>query len=137
VRVLLDVFRKQAGGRTPYEWFEQIILRNLVFIITIITIYSLFLSIITLAYNFTPGLKFMEAGALQDTFEHILTVIILVDFNHSIVLAIRQRSGAIEYRIVVLLTIIVLARKLVLLHYAAASVETLVGLGVLALALGG
>jgi uncharacterized membrane protein (DUF373 family) len=134
---LLDVFRKQADGRTPYEWFEQIILGILVFIITIIIIYSLSLSIVTLAHDCTSGLKFMEAGALQDTFGHILTVIILVEFNHSIVLAIRQRSGAIQVRIVVLITIIVLARKLVLLDYAAASMETLLGLGGLALSLGG
>ena len=134
---LLDVFRKQADGRTPYEWFEQMILGILVFIIGMIIIYSLSLSIIILSNDFTSGFKFMEAGALQDTFGHILTVIILVEFNHSIVLAIRQRSGAIQVRIVVLITIIVLARKLVLLDYASASMETLLGLGGLALSLGG
>jgi uncharacterized membrane protein (DUF373 family) len=124
---LLDVFRKQANGRTPYEWFEQVILGILVFTIAIIIIYSLILSIITLVGDFSLGIKFMEAGALQDTFGHILTVIILVEFNHSIVLAIRQRSGAIQVRIIVLITIIVLTRKLVLLDYAAASIETLLG----------
>jgi uncharacterized membrane protein (DUF373 family) len=134
---LLDVFRKQANGRTPYEWFEQVILGILVFTIAIIIIYSLILSIITLVGDFSLGIKFMEAGALQDTFGHILTVIILVEFNHSIVLAIRQRSGAIQVRIIVLITIIVLTRKLVLLDYAAASIETLLGLGGLALSLGG
>jgi uncharacterized membrane protein (DUF373 family) len=134
---LLDVFRKQANGRTPYEWFEQVILGILVFTIAIIIVYSLILSIITLVGDFSLGIKFMDAGALQDTFGHILTVIILVEFNHSIVLAIRQRSGAIQVRIIVLITIIVLARKLVLLDYAAASIETLLGLGGLALALGG
>jgi uncharacterized membrane protein (DUF373 family) len=83
------------------------------------------------------GIGFIETAALKDTFGLILTVIILVEFNHSIVLAIRQRSGAIQVRIVVLITIMVLARKLVLLDYAAASAETLLGLGGLALALGG
>ena len=134
---LLDVFRKQANGRTPYEWFEKIILGLLVFVIALIIIYTLILSIITVGNDFRSGIKFMEVGALQDTFGHILTVIILVEFNHSIVLAIRQRSGAIQVRIIVLITIIVLARKLVLLDYAAASMETLLGLGGLALSLGG
>jgi uncharacterized membrane protein (DUF373 family) len=134
---LLDVFRKQAGRHTPYEWFEQIILGILVSIITIIIIYSLSLSIIILIDDFTLGLKFMEAGALQDTFGHILTVIILVEFNHSIVLSLRRRSGAIQVRIIVLIAVIVLARKLVLLDYATASMETMLGLGGLALSLGG
>ena len=74
---------------------------------------------------------------MKDTFGLILTVIILLEFNHSIVLAIRQRSGAVQVRVIVLITIIVLARKLVLLDYAATSVETLLGLGGLALSLGG
>ncbi|MBV8133535.1 MAG: phosphate-starvation-inducible PsiE family protein [Alphaproteobacteria bacterium] len=134
---LLDVFRKQAKGRTPYEWFEQIILSIMVSIISLVIVYSLILTTITLVQDLVSGIGFMETGALKDTFGLVLTVIILVEFNHSIVLAIRQRSGAIQVRIVVLITIIVLARKLVLLDYAAASMETLLGLGALALSLGG
>jgi len=135
--LLLDVFRKRAKGRTPYEWFEQIILGIIVFIMSLVIIYSLVLATITLADDLVSGIESMETSALKDTFGLILTVIILVEFNHSIVLAIRQRSGAIQVRIVVLITIIVLARKLVLLDYTTASVETLLGLGALALSLGG
>ena len=135
--LLLDVFRKRAKGRTPYEWFEQIILGIIVFIMSLVIIYSLVLATITLADDLVAGIESMETSALKDTFGLILTVIILVEFNHSIVLAIRQRSGAIQVRIVVLITIIVLARKLVLLDYTTASVETLLGLGALALSLGG
>jgi len=134
---LLDLFRKQAKGRTPYEWFEQIILGILVFIIAIVIVYSFILAIIALFDDFRMGMAFIETEALQDTFGLILTVIILLEFNHSIVLAIRQRSGAIQVRVVVLITIIVLARKLVLLDYAKANVETLLGFGGLAIALGG
>ena len=134
---LLDVFRKQARGRTLYEWFEQIILGIVVFIMSLVIVYSLVLATTTLFQDLASGIGSMENSALKDTFGLILTVIILVEFNHSIVLAIRQRSGAIQVRIVVLITIIVLARKLVLLDYTTASVETLLGLGGLALSLGG
>ena len=134
---LLDVFRRRTKGRTLYEWFEQIILGIVVFIISLVIVYSLILATITLFNDLISGTGFVETGALKDTFGLILTVIILVEFNHSIVLAIRQRSGAIQVRIVVLITIIVLARKLVLLDYATATVETLLGLGGLALSLGG
>ena len=135
--LLLDLFRKQYRGRTPYEGFEQIILGILVFIISVIIVYALILVIITLGEDFRAGISYMETGAMKDTFGLILTVIILLEFNHSIVLAIRKRSGAVQVRIIVLITIIVLARKLVLLDYAATSGETLLGLGGLALALGG
>jgi uncharacterized membrane protein (DUF373 family) len=134
---LLDVFRKQARGRTVYEWFEQSILGIIVLIMSVVIVYSLILGTITLFGDLVSGIDSMETSALKDTFGLILTVIILVEFNHSIVLAIRQRSGAIQVRIVVLITIIVLARKLVLLDYTTASVETLLGLGGLAISLGG
>ena len=134
---LLDVFRTQAKGRTPYEWFEQTILGIIVFIMSLVIVYSIVVATITLFKDLVSGIDSMETSALKDTFGLILTVIILVEFNHSIVLAIRQRSGAIQVRIVVLITIIVLARKLVLLDYAATSMETLLGLGALALSLGG
>jgi uncharacterized membrane protein (DUF373 family) len=135
--LLLDTLRKRAGSRTLYELFELIISGILVFIISIIIVYSIILVAITLTDDFRSGIAFMETGALRDTFGLILTVVILLEFNHSIVLAMRQRSGAIQVRIIVLITIIVLARKLVLLDYAATSVETLLGLSGLALALGG
>ena len=111
---LLDMFRQQTKGRTLYEWFEQIILGIIVVIISLVIVYSLILATITLFDDLMSGIGSMETGALKDTFGLILTVIILVEFNHSIVLAIRQRSGAIQVRIVVLITVIVLARKLVL-----------------------
>jgi uncharacterized membrane protein (DUF373 family) len=117
---LLDVFRKQARGRTLYEWFEQIVLGIIVLIMSVVIVYSLILGTITLFGDLVSGIESMETSALKDTFGLILTVIILVEFNHSIVLAIRQRSGAIQVRIVVLITIIVLARKLVLLDYTTA-----------------
>ena len=129
---LLDVFRKQAKGRRLYEWFEKIILGIIVLIMSFVIVYSLILAATTLFQDLASGIGSMENSALKDTFGLILTVIILVEFNHSIVLAIRQRSGAIQVRIVVLITIIVLARKLVLLDYTTASMETLLGLGGLA-----
>src|SRR5215467_5177368 len=78
---LLDLFRKQARGRTPYEGFEQIILCILVFIISVIIIYVLILVIITLADDFRAGIVYMETGAMKDTFGLILTVIILLEFD--------------------------------------------------------
>jgi uncharacterized membrane protein (DUF373 family) len=82
------------------------------------------------------GMKFLDAEIFKDTFGLILTILILLEFNHSIVSALRKRAGSIQVSIIVLITITVIARKLILLDYAAATPETLLGLGGLALALG-
>jgi uncharacterized membrane protein (DUF373 family) len=83
------------------------------------------------------GVHFIEATALKDTFGMILSILIMIEFNHSIALGIRRRSGVIQVRVIVVIAIIVIARKLILLDYAAVSQATLLGLGGLALSLGG
>ena len=76
---------------------------------------------------------FLDKAALQDTFGLILTVIILLEFNHSIYVALTHHTGAIQARIVVL----VIARKLMLQDISALDFQTLLGFGGLLLALGG
>jgi uncharacterized membrane protein (DUF373 family) len=66
----------------------------------------------------------------------ILTIVILLEFNHSIYVALTQKSGAIQVRIVVLITVLVIARKLMLQDFAATNIQTLLGFGGLLLALG-
>jgi uncharacterized membrane protein (DUF373 family) len=121
---------------TLYDYFEQIGFRILIFFISLIVIHSLILIGIKLSQDFLQGVLFRETQVMKEAFGLILTVIILLEFNHSIVSAMRTHSGAIQVRIVVMIAIIVMARKLILLDYQSAKLETLLGYGGLALALG-
>jgi uncharacterized membrane protein (DUF373 family) len=67
----------------------------------------------------------------------LLTIVILLEFNHSVYVALMQGSGAIQTRIVVLIAILVIARKLMLKDYDTVDYQTLLGYGGLLLALGG
>ena len=91
---------------------------------------------ITVVDDFHTGVHFLEQGTLKDTFGLILGLLILIEFNHSIALAMRRRTGVLEVRVVILIAIIVIARKLILLDYATTGLNTLLGLGGLALSLG-
>ena len=132
--------RALAGKRfnlpAAYERFELIISGLLLAIISIIIVYATALVIIALFYDLHTGLHFAESGALKDTFGLILSLLILVEFNHSIALSMRRRSGVLQVRTIILIAIIVIARKLILLDYAATALDTLLGLGGLALSLG-
>ena len=108
----------------------------LLLIISVIIVYSLGLVVITIAEDFRAGVYFAQNDAIKDTFGLILGLLILVEFNHSIALAMRRRSGVLQVRVIVLLAIIVIARKLILLNYEKTGVDTLLGLGGLALSLG-
>jgi uncharacterized membrane protein (DUF373 family) len=134
--MLLDFFRKGSVIYAAYDQFERVISAILLITVSAIIVYSTGLVLITVVGDFHAGTYFLEQGALKDTFGLILTLLILIEFNHSIALAMRRRSGVLEVRVVILIAIIVIARKLILLDYATTGLNTLLGLGGLALALG-
>lgn len=129
-------FRRAFKFLTAYDHFEMIISGTLLAIISIIIVYSLILVVVTIVEDFHTGLHFAQAGAIKDTFGLILGLLILIEFNHSIAVGMRSKSGILQGRIIVLLAIIVIARKLILLNYETIAMDTLLGLGGLALSLG-
>ncbi len=134
--MLLDVFRKRWRPHKLYDQFEMMISAILLVIIGLIIIYSTTIMVITLIGDIHAGVDFSDQNAMKDTFGLILSILILIEFNHSIALAMRRRSGVLEVRVVILISIIVIARKLILLDYAKTGLDTLLGLGGLALSLG-
>jgi uncharacterized membrane protein (DUF373 family) len=129
--------RKTLSLIGGYERFENVALRLIQVLLALMAAYAIVIVVIQVARDVALGEAFMDKAVLQDTFGSILTILILLEFNHSIHVAITRKSGALQVRMVVLITILVIARKLMLLDYAAASVETMLGFGGLLLALGG
>jgi uncharacterized membrane protein (DUF373 family) len=132
----LDALRKEGGLYRLYVGFELVVSVVLLIFVSFIIVYSLAVLAVTLFDEFTGGVHLFEVAALKDTFGLILSILILVEFNHSIALAIRRRSGVLHVRVIILITIIVIARKLILIDYATTRIETWLGLGALSLSLG-
>ncbi|MGH7046040.1 MAG: phosphate-starvation-inducible PsiE family protein [Stellaceae bacterium] len=132
----LRSFNKGLKFHALYDHFETTISAILLIVISIIIVYSTILVVIAIFDDVLSGIYFAESSAIKDTFGLILGLLILIEFNHSIALAIRSRSGVLQVRIIILLAIIVIARKLILLNYDTVSMNTLLGLGGLVLSLG-
>jgi uncharacterized membrane protein (DUF373 family) len=132
----LESLTRKWRNLTAYGRFERTALLCVMFLIGTITAYAIILSAIKLATDFMLGETFLDKAALQDTFGLILTVVILIEFNHSIFVALTERSGAIQTRTVVLITVLVVARKLMLRDFETLDYQTLLGFGGLPLALG-
>jgi uncharacterized membrane protein (DUF373 family) len=133
---LLDSLRKRGGLYHLYGRFEVFVSSVLLVLISLIIVYSLAVLAVTLFNEFATGIHLVEATDLKGTFGLILTILILIEFNHSVALSIRRRAGVLQVRVIILISIIVIARKLILLDYANTSLETLLGFGGLALSLG-
>ena len=119
-----------------YEAFERVASRTVMFFISIIIVYSLILMAIALVDHFRLNPTYLDTDSLRDVFGSILTILILIEFNHSIALAISSRAGVLQARPIVLITILVIARKVILLDFAAATFEQMLGIAAVALAFG-
>jgi uncharacterized membrane protein (DUF373 family) len=119
-----------------YEVFERVASRIVMLFIGVIIVYTLILMAMTLfdQIKFSPA--YVDTDSLRDVFGSILSILILIEFNHSIALAIAKRAGILQARPIILITILVIARKVILLDFATAAFEQLIGIGVLAIAFG-
>jgi uncharacterized membrane protein (DUF373 family) len=120
-----------------YPQFERIALACIMFMIAIITVFAIVFTAIKLVGDLLLGETFIDKAALQDALGLILTILILLEFNHSVFVALTHRLGAIQVRMLVCITILVVARKLMLMDFTGADAKTLLGFGGLLLALGG
>ena len=76
-----------------YEMFERVASRIVMLFISIIIVYSLILMAITLVDHFRLNPTYLDTESLRDVFGSILTILILIEFNHSIAFAISSRSA--------------------------------------------
>ena len=120
-----------------YSQFERIALACIVIMIGAIAVFAIVFTAIKLVSDMLLGEAFLDKAALQDTLGLILTIVILLEFNHSVFISLTQRSGAIQVRMLVRIAILVVARKLMLMDFAGTDAKTLLGFGGLLLALGG
>jgi uncharacterized membrane protein (DUF373 family) len=121
---------------TSYQRFEQVVSRIVMAFMAIVIVYTVILVAIELADDFRLGRAFMEQELLQDVFGSILTILILIEFNHSIAVALKEKTGVVQARLVVLIGILVMVRKIILLDFSKASNESLLAHAGVALALG-
>jgi uncharacterized membrane protein (DUF373 family) len=132
----IATLKKEWKNLTSYERFEQVVSRIIMLFISVVIIYSLALVAIELMKDFMLGTAFMGSELLQDIFGSLLTVLILMEFNHSIASSLNKKSGILQARVVVLIAILVVARKVILLDFKTETLEHLAGISGMALSLG-
>ena len=133
----LEALKKTEWRKlSAYGQFERVALVAVLLMLGLVVVYATVVAAIKLFGDLALGELFLDKAALQDSFGSILTIVILLEFNHSIYVALTERSGAIQTRAVVLIAVLVIARKLMLLDLDTLDRETLVGFAGLLLALG-
>jgi uncharacterized membrane protein (DUF373 family) len=78
----------------------------------------------------------LDHAVFQKVFGDILTVLIALEFNHTLQVVLTRERGIIQVKIVLLIALLAVVRKLIVLDFNAVSPSSLAALGVLLLALG-
>jgi len=120
-----------------YERFEQIAAILLSVLVSIIV----FFACVQISLEVYDLVILKDDLTAPDTFRNlfagVLTVLIALEFNHSIVQVIERRQSIIQVRIVVQIAILALVRKFILLDLDKTEAMILIGLGVLVFSLAG
>lgn len=132
---LIDKYTKIWRELGFYERFEQVVAIFLSVLISVI----IFFACIQIALDVYDLIILKDDLTAPDTFRNlfagILTVLIALEFNHSIVQVIERKQSIIQVRIVVQIAILALVRKFILLDLAKTEAMVLIGLGAIVLSL--
>jgi uncharacterized membrane protein (DUF373 family) len=133
----LEQTREAWPGLTFYERFEQIVALSLAALISVVIAAALFQLTIRIVVLLVSGLVDpAEQSVFQGLFGMILTVLIALEFNHSILSVLERKQSIIQVRTVVLIALLALVRKFIILDVSQTEPLTIVGLAAAILALG-
>jgi uncharacterized membrane protein (DUF373 family) len=140
MKQLLVRWRLMAGqwpGLTIYQRFESLIALVLSLIISLVIIVALCRLVIAVLDGFVLGtLNPLESRVFQTIFGEILTVLIALEFNHTLHYVAAREQSVIQTKVVLLIAILALARKCIVLDLGETPPHQLFGLAAVTLALG-
>ena len=112
----LDEMRSQWRLMTVYERFEQVVAITLSGLIAVVIVISL-IQLIRLVFTMLvmDALNPLDHQVFQLVFGATMTLMIAMEFKHSIVRVALRRDSIIQVKTVILIGLIALARKFVIL----------------------
>lgn len=126
----LDEMRSQWRLMTVYERFEQVVAITLLGVIAVVIVISL-IQLIRLVFTMLvmDALNPLDHQVFQLVFGATMTLLIAMEFKHSIVKVALRKESIIQVKTVILIAILALARKFIILEpdVAPAKVAVLAG----------
>jgi uncharacterized membrane protein (DUF373 family) len=122
---------------TVYQRFESLVawvLTWLIILVILVALYRLSVSVVT---GLVLGvLDPLDNKVFQTVFGDIMTLLIALEFNHTLHLVALREQSVIQIKIVLLVALLALARKFIILDFKETSAEMMLGLAAITLVLG-
>ncbi|GIV04247.1 MAG: hypothetical protein KatS3mg077_2138 [Candidatus Binatia bacterium] len=123
--------------QTMYQRFETLValvLTGLVGLVILVALVRLSVSVVgsLLLQAWNP----LDHRVFQTVFGDILTLLIALEFNHTVLYVVRRQESIVQARVVLWIALLALARKFIVLDIAATTPQQMFGLAAMTLALG-
>jgi uncharacterized membrane protein (DUF373 family) len=129
--------RETWPGLSSYKRFEQIVSLALTAVIALVIVVALFELCFRVVLLLLHGLiDPADQEVFQALFGMILTVLIALEFNHSIMEVMERENSIVQVRTVVLIALLALVRKFIVLDTSKTEPVVIIGLAAAVLALG-
>jgi len=120
-----------------YRRFEAAVAFVLTVVIGAVIVVALWRLIVSVADTLVlRTLNPLEHEVFQRVFGEIMTLLIALEFNHTLQFVVTGQQGIIHTKMVILIALLALARKVIILDLYATSAASLIALALLTLALG-
>jgi uncharacterized membrane protein (DUF373 family) len=137
VRDLWANLFKEMLALTWYERFEHLIALMLTILVSLIMLVAIFRLSVGIIHDLVLGfLNPLEHTVFQSLFGEIMTLLIAMEFNHTIHLVAMRKQNIIQVKTVLMIAILALARKVIILDMHRVSTGQIEALAAITLALG-
>lgn len=122
---------------TFYQRFESLIALVLTLIITLVIMVALYRLVVEVVGGLVVGaLNPLDHRVFQAVFGEIMTLLIALEFNHTLHYFAAREKNVIQIKVVLLISLLALARKFIILDLQETTPQQLLGLAAVTLALG-
>jgi uncharacterized membrane protein (DUF373 family) len=137
MRVRWGQLHDQWHTLTFYQRFESTIALILTLVITVVIAVALYRLVVEVMVALVLGvLDPLEHAVFQSVFGGIMTVLIALEFNHTLLYVASREQSVIQTKIVLLIALLALARKFIVLDLHTTGPLEVLALGAVTLALG-
>ncbi len=129
--------RRDWAVLTAYERFEALLaiaLRLVIGLVILVAFYRLLADVVETVV--LRSLNPLEHRVFERVFGEILTLLIALEFNHTLQYIVSDERGLVRAKIVILIALLALSRKVIVLDLTALPASTVAALAALALSLG-
>ena len=125
------------AGHSYYQRFESAVAFVLTLIIGLIVLVALYRLTVSVIIGLVLGvLDPFDHKVFQELFGEIMTLLIALEFNHTLQYVVAREQSIIQTKVVLLIALLALARKFIILDIHEVSPNHMLGLAAITLVLG-